>query len=87
MSTRDVALRISPSQGILQGISQEGGLLVPEQLPHVELDLDRLKDMDYRELALHIMHPFFTDFDREELRDRIHRAYDDKFSHPEIALS
>lgn len=85
MSTRDVALRISPSQGILQGISQEGGLLVPEQLPHVELDLDRLKDMDYRELALHIMHPFFTDFDREELRDRIHRAYDDKFSHPEIA--
>ena len=45
-------------------ISQEGGLLVPEQLPHVELDLDRLKDMDYRELALHIMHPF-TDFDRE----------------------
>ena len=36
-STRDDSLRLTASAAILQGISAEGGLFVPETFPQVEL--------------------------------------------------
>ena len=82
-STRNKTDIRTSSQAIIQGISDDGGLFVPVDIPHIE-DIDALKDMDYKELAFRIMSLYFTDFSEDSLRGCIERAYDDKFS-PKIA--
>ena len=37
VSTRDTAVKVSASQAITKGISSEGGLFVPENLPKVSM--------------------------------------------------
>ena len=37
-STRDKSIRVSAATAIAQGISEEGGLFVPCELPHFSLD-------------------------------------------------
>ena len=83
-STRDRSVRVSASQAILQGLSAEGGLFVPEQIPKLDVSLADLAGMDYRETALIIMRAFLTDFTDEELTACIEGAYDAKFDIPQI---
>ena len=54
-STRDPSQQKTASQVIAQGISQEGGLFVPEQLPRLEDRLPELSGMSYQELAREVM--------------------------------
>lgn len=77
ISTRNKTIEISPSQAILQGISQDGGLFVPKRLP--EMDLNNLINKNYKEIAFLIMKEFFTDFKEEALKNAIEKAYDKKF--------
>lgn len=50
ISTRDSSIQLSASQAILQGISPEGGLFVPESFPQVDLDFIRgLEGLSYWE--------------------------------------
>ena len=37
-STRDKSIRISSAEAITKGISAEGGLFVPTEIPHITLD-------------------------------------------------
>ena len=37
-STRDQSRRVSASQAIAQGLSEEGGLFVPESFPQVDVE-------------------------------------------------
>ena len=37
-STRNNEIRVTASQAIAQGISEEGGLFVPCEIPHFDLD-------------------------------------------------
>ena len=76
---------VTASQAILQGLSADGGLFVPTTIPKLDLDIDQLAGMDYRETAYAVMSRFLTDFTGEELKACISRAYDDKFDTPEIA--
>lgn len=82
-STRDKNVSLSPSQAILKGISDDGGLFVPQELPRI--DIHDLKDMDYKSLAFHILSIFLTDFEPEALRESIDKAYDLKFQSQDIA--
>ena len=46
-STRDKTQKVSASRAILQGLSAEGGLFVPEQLPKFsEQHLDKMGSRD-----------------------------------------
>lgn len=83
-STRDKTGSITSSNGILQGIGKDGGLFVPESIPKIE-NVKSLIDMDYKELAFSIMSKYFTDFDRNGLKNCINQAYDNKFTTVEIA--
>lgn len=83
ISTRDNNTSVTPSHAILQGISEDGGLFVPEEIK--KLDLKKLVDMDYKSLAYKILSTFFTDFDKESLLEAIDNAYDKKFTNQEIA--
>lgn len=83
-STRNKDIKVSSSEAIIQGISKDGGLYVPEYIPKLD-NLDRLENMNYRELAYEIMSKFLTDFEEDALKKCIQKAYDDKFSTEDIA--
>lgn len=79
-STRDPGLRLRASQVIAQGISEEGGLFVPENLPRVAEKLPAWQGMDYRALARAVFGEFLTDFSLEEISRCVENAYaPDKF--------
>ncbi len=84
-STRDNSIRVSASEAILKGLSDEGGLFVPESIPGLDIPLEELSGMDYRETAFRILKKFLTDFTDDELRNCINSAYDEKFDCPAVA--
>ncbi|OLS01656.1 threonine synthase [Tissierella creatinophila] len=84
ISTRNKENFASWGQAIINGISKDGGLFVPESIPKIS-NIKSLLNMDYRELAYEVMNKFFVDFDKDSLRNSIDKAYDEKFSKKEIA--
>ena len=75
-STRDKNRVVSASQAIAQGISEEGGLFVPQQLPaYNEADLKAMLEMDYRGRAKKIMGDFLGDFTADEISESVDAAY------------
>ena len=56
-STRDVTISLSAAQAITRGLSQDGGLFVPETFPQLpEGRLRELTSMDYPRRAVHPCH-------------------------------
>ncbi len=84
-STRDSGVRVTASQAILQGLSEDGGLFVPETVPSFDVSMKELAEMTYQETAYAVMSRFLTDFTEEELKECIEKAYDSKFDLPQIA--
>ena len=84
-STRDSSVQVTASQAILKGLSADGGLFVPNEVPALDVSLDELAKMSYQETAYAVMSRFLTDFTEEELKGCIEKAYDEKFDTPEIA--
>lgn len=83
ISTRNKYNRISSREAIVKGISEDGGLFVPENIPKLN-SIQSLIDMNYRELSYEIIQLFFTDLDKNLLKSSIDKAYDEKFSKKEI---
>ncbi len=84
-STRNATKKVTASQAILQGLAEDGGLFVPNEIPAFDFDINEKKDMTYQETAYEVMKLFFTDFTKEELMHCINSAYDEKFDTKEIA--
>ena len=70
---------------ILKGLSEDGGLFVPERIPQLDVPMDKLAQMTYQETAYEVMSRFLTDFTEEELKNCISKAYDSKFDTEKIA--
>ena len=83
-STRSDAAPISASQAILKGLADDGGLFVPETIPALDVELEALSKLTYKETAYEVMKLFLTDFTREELMSCIDGAYDGTFDAEEI---
>ncbi len=78
-STRNSEVKVSSAQAITQGISEEGGLFVPESIP--ELTLDEIKavgDMKYADRAAYVFSKFLTDFTEAEIHYCTDNAYSTK---------
>ena len=84
-STRGTGECVKASEAILKGLSRDGGLFVPTEIPKLDVPMDRLAEMTYQEIAYEVMSRFLTDFTEEELKSCIARAYDSKFDTEEIA--
>ncbi|MBQ0058634.1 MAG: threonine synthase [Lachnospiraceae bacterium] len=84
-STRSDMEPITASKAILTGLSSDGGLFVPTEVPSLPCSLKEMSEMSYQELAYQIMSQFLSDYTEEELRGCIERAYDVKFDDPAIA--
>lgn len=86
-STRNSKIRREASQAIVQGISEEGGLFVPEALPDISGQLARLSELEYASLATEIFSRFLTDFTKEEIEACVHSAYaPEKFGSEPVKL-
>jgi len=86
-STRNKEIKISASMAILKGLSEDGGLFVPESFPQIGKDeIEALSEKTYAEAAFHIIGKFLTDFTDDELKDCVTKAYAaEKFSSEETA--
>lgn len=75
ISTRGGSLG-SYSDILLEGLAPNGGLAVPERLPSLSAeDLERLRGLNYAELATEIIGLFATDIPRADLAAICTRAY------------
>lgn len=84
-STREDLRKVQASEAILKGLSEDGGLFVPDHIPALEKSLRELSEMNYQEVAYEVMKLFLTDFTEDELKSCIEKAYDTKFDTEEIA--
>ena len=84
-STRGKEETVTASMAILKGLSEDGGLFVPTEIPKLDVSMEKLAQMSYQETAYEVMKRFLTDFTEEELKNCINNAYDDKFDTKEIA--
>lgn len=80
-STRNKNISVDAALAIKSGISPEGGLFVPEDIPVISLEfINKLTQMKYKERAAEILGLFLTDFSKEELDLCASNAYSaDKF--------
>ena len=75
-STQDKSKAVLSAQAIAQGISQDGGLFVPESFPQLtEKELRAMLPMSYRDRAKCIISKYLTDFTAEEIADCVDNAY------------
>ena len=75
-STQDKSKSVLSAQAIAQGISQDGGLFVPESFPQLSMDeLKAMLSMSYQDRAKCIIAKYLTDFSEEEIADCVDSAY------------
>ncbi len=87
MSTRDTELRLKSAEAIKKGLSQEGGLFVPCEIPALTTrDLTRMLDMSYIERANLVLRKYLTDFTAKQLSECTEGAYGGgKFNSEKVA--
>ncbi len=85
-STRDNSLSVASAFAIANGISAEGGLFVPTDIPKVTADfIDSLVPMTYIERARKVLSLYLTDFTKDEIDADTFGAYGTGFTNEKIA--
>ena len=83
LSTRDNSLNQSFNDILYQGLSKDGGLYLPREWPTI--NLDKLLNLSYQEVATEIIHSFTNDdISKEDLSKIIMNSYVD-FKNDKIA--
>ena len=78
-STRDSSLQVTSAAAIAQGISADGGLFIPSEIPTLSMEeLKSLAEMNYVERANLVFSKFLTDFTPEEIAYCTSNAYSTK---------
>ena len=76
-STRDRNRVVNASQAIAQGLSDEGGLFVPQSFPKV--DVASICALDYPEMAAAIVGQYLTDYSQPFLAEAAKTTYGEAF--------
>ncbi len=78
-STRDNEAIKSSKFAIANGISKEGGLFVPAEIPTLSLkQLENMANSNYKAIAKTVLSMFLTDFTKEEIENCVNNAYTSK---------
>ncbi|MCL2108565.1 MAG: threonine synthase [Oscillospiraceae bacterium] len=84
-STRNADIKVTASEAIIQGLSEDGGLFVPEKLPEITTaEIESLGKMQYHERAFTILQKFLGDFSDTEIQSAVKSAYGRNFSVPDV---
>ncbi len=80
-STQNNIKVVTSAQAIAQGISEDGGLFVPQSFPKFNLDeIEKMLNMSYQDRAKAVFKCYLTDFTDEEIADCVDKAYtEEKF--------
>ena len=85
-STRGGSPLLDSAEAIINGLAEDGGLFVPEEIPQVGHSFIKgLARLSYEERAARILSCFLTDYTEEEITGCVHRAYCGKFDDARIA--
>ena len=86
-STRDTSVKVTAAEAITNGISKEGGLYVPCEIPEVNREfIEHLATLDYIGRAKEILALYLTDFTEQELDYCVGGAYrEGKFTSEAVA--
>ena len=75
-STENKQEVVSASQAIAQGISKDGGLFVPQEIPGYSLDAFKsMLTLDYKGIAKKVFSDYLSDFSEEEISECVEKAY------------
>ena len=87
MSTRNADLKLKSAEVIIKGLSEEGGLFVPCEIPKItKAELKKMADMSYIERANLVLKKYLTDFTDAEISACTEGAYGGgKFSSEKVA--
>ncbi len=78
-STRNSDVNVTSAQAIAQGISKDGGLFVPSEIPAISFDdIKKLGDMSYAQRAAFVFGKYLTDFTDAEIAYCVDNAYSTK---------
>lgn len=83
-STRGSRNTKTAAQAVIQGIAEDKGLYVPENIPALPVKIEELVGKPYKEVAFRIIKAFFDDYTDEEMQYCVDGAYDSKFDEEEI---
>ena len=88
-STRNINISIKASDAITRGLSEDGGLFVPQSFPELTFDeMAGFCSKSYNDRAKFILKKFLTDFTEEEINYCVDNAYTaEKFHSEKIALT
>lgn len=79
LSTRNIKNKVKPSLAILNGLADDGGLYMPDDLDLIKVDYQELIKRNYLEMANIIFQIFFPDFTSTEIKKIVNDSYDHKF--------
>ena len=77
VSTRNNKIELNFKDVFIKGLADDGGLFVPKNIKVFDLkDLNKLKSLNYNDLAFEILFPFCSDFvNQEDLKTIIKKSY------------
>lgn len=86
MSTRNTELKLKAAEAIKKGLSDDGGLFVPEEIPALTTaEIKKMLGKSYIERANMVLKKYLTDFTAAEISACTKGAYGDGFSHEKVA--
>ena len=65
-STRSNSEKVTASRAILKGLADDGGLFVPDSIPALDVELEKLAGLTYQETAYEVMRLYLSDFIRKK---------------------
>ncbi|MBE6949366.1 MAG: threonine synthase [Ruminococcaceae bacterium] len=85
-STRDKSISFTSAEAIARGLSRDGGLFVPEEIPAITIEeIEKLCGMKYQDRAVYVMKKYLDDFSEAELQDFTSKGYGDNYDSDKIA--
>ena len=85
-STRNRDLRVTSAQAILQGLSEDGGLFLPTELPAFSAQqIEEMAGQDYRQVAAAVLGAFLPDYTADEIVGFVNDAYGKQFTAADVA--
>lgn len=85
-STRDKSISFTAAEAIATGLSRDGGLFVPEEIPTISREeIEKLCVMSYQDRAIYVMKKYLDDFSEEELKDFTTKGYNTNYDTEKIA--
>lgn len=83
-STRNKNIQALPKQAILEGLAQDGGLYVYDDLDKIHLPLKEMMHMNYAQIAETVLSAMLFDFSEEEVKHCVTAAYEHRFDTEEV---